>query len=760
MELVTQFYGGGTRMTEEDIKITGTVVRITFQNEETGYTILKAKVERERLPVAVVGLFPDVHVGQEYEWTGTWMTHPQYGKQFQAQSARLLLPTTIEGIERFLASGWIRGVGPSTAKKLVTTFGTDVFKVMEETPEQLETIPGIGPAKARKITESYRENQHVQRLMVFLQSHGVGQAIGLKVYRMYGERAIEVLQQNPYRLAIDVHGIGFRTADRIAKSLGIAHDSPERLQAGIFYCLQSSLEEGHVCLPLDELQKKVRIELNVSDLTEESLLTYCNQIRDLVVEREESGRFYVYLRPYFVMEDFIANWLTRKLKASTASSLNEQSSGRTIDWDLDGHLQHLAPEQLEAVRLSVTSPVLILTGGPGTGKTTTVRAILEMAKRTGQHVILAAPTGRAAKRLTEATGEPAKTVHRLLEAIHVEGAGLQFARHATNPLQGDVCIVDEVSMLDVQMAYYLLRALPEHARLILVGDTNQLPSVGAGQVLKDLMDSGVVPKVELTTVFRQAEQSLIVRNAHRVLRGQMLEPGHKTDDCFFIPEDNPERLEQLLKDLVTTRLPRFLFGHGIGEVVEEWDLQSSDVQDAIQVLTPMRKGRFGVERINELLQETLNPFVHGKAELRSQGVVFRVGDKVMQTKNNYNKDVYNGDIGRICVIDPEERLVTVEFPDKGKVTYEGQELDEIALAYAMTIHKSQGSEYPVVILPMVMEHAILLQRQMFYTALTRARRMVVIIGQEKALQKTIANTSQARRFTRLRERLEMRMTCR
>ncbi|UOF91430.1 ATP-dependent RecD-like DNA helicase [Fodinisporobacter ferrooxydans] len=665
------------------------------------------------------------------------MQHSQYGKQFEACSLEFLPPSTQEGMEKFLASGLLRGVGPSTAKKLMAAFGERVFQVMEHSPQDLQSIPGIGPAKGEKIAQSYKEHQHVQRLMVFLQSYGIGLALGLKLYRTYGEEAIRILQHQPYRLATDVSGIGFRTADKIAKTLGIPHDSPERIRAGIAYLLQQALDDGHVCMPFDSLFAKVRTELQVPHLHADEAFSLMQQIKELAVERDATGRLSVYLRPYLAMEEYVAQWFFDKIQGpgqgfAGAECIQHDQSVESL----------LSSEQMQAVTEAFSTPVLILTGGPGTGKTTTIRAILQVALQLGWQTVLAAPTGRAAKRLTETTGAPAKTIHRLLEYGQVEGAGGQFARHANHPLDGDLFIIDEVSMLDLQMFYYLLRALPPHGRLLLVGDQNQLPSVGPGQILKDLLDSKTVPSVTLTTVFRQAQASLIVENAYRVLHGQMIRKGGREDNCFFLPVHDLDQMEQLLLELVRTRLPAFL--------------QLDDPYDSyehIQVLAPMRKGRFGVERFNHLLQEAINPFAHGKREIRAQGITFRIGDKVLQTKNEYEKDVFNGDIGRIVDVDAEDGRMTVLFPDQRTVEYEQHEFDMLQHAYAMTIHKSQGSEYPIVILPMVMEHAILLQRQMFYTALTRARRLAVIVGQEAAVKRAIATSKIAHRYTNLAERL-------
>lgn len=711
------------------VELEGVIERITYYNEESGYTVARLKTGKES--VTVVGYLLHVRNGESISLSGDWTIHPTYGRQFNVESFEIIPPVTKEGIERYLGSGMIKGIGPVTAKKIVKKFGLETLKVIEEKPERLMEIEGIGPQKATKIIKALEEQKHIRRMMVFLRGVGITPALATKIYHRYGEEAVTILRENPYRLANELFGVGFRTADRLAGLLGRKDPADaERIRAGILYFLHRYTEDGHVYFPAAEFITAVAKELEVPEEV------IGRGIGGLVEEKEvylEEGR--LYLSFFYWSERKTAERLHTLLGAYQAKKL-------PFPLPSSPELATLTAEQRLAVEKALTDGVLIITGGPGTGKTTTVRSIIRLLRLQGEEVLLAAPTGRAAKRLTEATGVPAKTIHRLLEFGYTAGSGLKYGRDEENPLEADAVIIDEVSMIDLPLFYQLLKAITPGTRLILVGDQDQLPSVGPGSVLRDLIASGVVPTVRLKTVFRQSAKSKIVTNAHRINEGLM--PDFQgADDFFFIGIEEPAQIVEAIIKLVTVRLPRYL---------------KCNPLEVIQVLSPMRKTLTGVDNLNPALQAVLNPKSNSKPELQFGERIFRQGDKVMQIRNNYQKNVFNGDLGRIVRIEPEEQVLTVSFDEEDSpVTYEYEELDELVLAYAISVHKSQGSEYPVVVLPVTTQHYMLLQRNLLYTAITRAKRMVVLVGTKKALAIAVKNNKIEERYSYLEQLLKRRV---
>ncbi|MGE5554209.1 MAG: ATP-dependent RecD-like DNA helicase [Betaproteobacteria bacterium] len=728
-------------------ELTGTVERLTFNNPDTQYVVLRLRLEGGG-QATVVGCFPPPAIGEEASFTGEWVSHPTYGRQFRAAYYELKRPSTLAGIERYLASGVIKGIGPAMAARLVEHFGLATLEVMEKEPHRLREVPGIGPAKAEAIRQALTRQAGVREVMVFLQGHGIGPLTAARIYRTYGAEAVRFLRENPYRLAEEVFGVGFKTADRLARSLGLPSDAPARVEAGLVYLLRQCAGEGHLYFPLHQLVREGAALLAVEP---ERVLAGVEAAagRGLVVreplgrpeEGEEPPEFPpegVYLSQFYHAEREVA----ARLLALARFPLPSLFLGSTTlaEATAEGDLR-LAREQQTALEMALESGVLVLTGGPGTGKTTILRQLIRLFGTAGVSVLLAAPTGRAAKRLSEATGEEAKTVHRLLEYTYAEGQGMRFQRNLDRPLEAGAVVVDEASMLDLPLAYHLLRAIRPGTRLILVGDVDQLPAVGPGNVLRDLIESGVVPTVRLTQVFRQAAQSLIVTNAHRINAGRYPELPQGEGEFVHVPAGNPDEATAAVVELVASRLPA---AYGFDPV------------DDIQVLAPMRRGESGVDNLNRLLQEALNPPRPGLAELRlGPETVFRLGDKVMQIRNNYQKGVFNGDIGRIIDLDPEEGALLVEFAGvaEGPVPYDRPELDELVLSYAITVHKAQGSEYPAVVLPLLTQHYLMLQRNLLYTAITRARRQVTLVGSSKAIAMAVRNNRRERRYTRLAERL-------
>ena len=695
----------------------GFIDRLTYHNPENGYTIARLVVEGQRERIAIVGAIASIQEGESIEVEGVWTNHPQYGKQLKVERYKAVYPSTLEGMQKYLGSGLIKGVGPRSAKRIVDHFGAETLDIIDADPHRLAEVPKLGKKRVELIAEAWDEQRHIKDVMVFLQSHGITTGYAVKIFKTYGQEAIQKVRSDPYRLERDVDGIGFRIADRIAQRLGLGHDAPERVQAGIRYLLSEAADEGHVYLPAVEMMERA---VEILEINAELLPPALEALRTSDGAVTEDLRYY--LPPLHRSEVGAASSLKRLLQAP-AEALAVPAAAE------DG--LELAPAQIQAVELVATSKVLVLTGGPGTGKTTVTRRILHLLEKGGLKVGLCSPTGRAAKRLSEASGREAKTIHRLLG---FQPGERQFKKGYDDRLEVDALIVDEASMIDVVLMNALLRALPDHARLVLVGDIDQLPSVGPGNVLRDVIDSAQVPVVRLTQIFRQAQKSHIIRNAHRINSGEMpIVENHADADFYFIQEGDPERVVELVEELCATRLPSY----------RGWD-QRAD----IQVLSPMYRGETGALNLNQRLQQRLNP--HGQAH-RHREAEFRVGDKVMQVKNNYDKGVFNGDIGTVERLDAEKQVLYVRFDYT--LEYDQVDLDQLTLAYAISIHRSQGSEFPVVVLPLTTQHYVMLQRNLLYTAITRAKQMIVIVGTPKALKLAIANDKVAQRYTTLKERL-------
>lgn len=721
----------------------GCVERVTFQSEDTGYTVLQLDSGDYDEPVTVVGEMPAIFVGENLRFQGLWSQHQRYGKQFKAQRFEKIRPTTIIGLQRYLASGMIKGVGPITARRLIRAFGKDVIHVIEKEPERLLEIPLIGKSKRDEIVASWQEHKDIQNVMIFLQEHDVSTGYAVKIYKRYGPAALDIVQANPYQLAEDVWGIGFKIADQLARKLGIEKDYPARLQAGLLFALQRAVDDGHVYMPQHELVQRAAelLEVPVEGLSEHLSTMYQE---DRLVLAGEAEQPLVFLRSLWVAEAGIAERIGVLQQAGLEGLGQEDPEALAADlqtWIADYEAEHeidFSEEQREAVVQAAQHKVFILTGGPGTGKTTVSRAILDWFDHQGMELALASPTGRAAKRLSEVSGRPATTLHRLLEFDPRMGA---FQRNEFTPLEVDGVLIDEISMVDTALFYHCLDALPAQARLVLVGDSDQLPSVGPGSVLQDLRQSGVVGAVELKTIYRQAQSSRIVQNAHLVNRGEMpvllpVAGRYRNEDAFFIATKYPQDALDQVTELLTTRLPK------IGHATED-----------IQVLCPMNRGAIGTQALNKQLQEAINPAAKGKAQLVRGERILREGDRVIQMRNNYDQDVFNGDMGVIEKIDVQEHQVTVQYPER-KVVYESGDLDEIRLAYALTIHKSQGSEFPVVVMVLTRQHHMMLQRKLLYTGMTRARQLFILVGQPEAIQQAVGNHFLKPRYTLLTQRLE------
>ena len=695
----------------------GFIDRLTYHNPENGYTIARLVVEGQRERIAIVGAIASIQEGESIEVEGVWTNHPKYGKQLKVERYKAVYPSTLEGMQKYLGSGLIKGVGPRSAKRIVEHFGAETLDIIDADPHRLAEVPKLGKKKVELIAEAWDEQRQIKDVMVFLQSHGITTGYAVKIFKTYGQEAIQKVRSDPYRLERDVDGIGFRIADRIAQRLGLGHDAPERVQAGIRYLLSEAADEGHVYLPAVEMMERA---VEILEINAELLPPALEALRTSDGAVTEDLRYY--LPPLHRSEVGAASSLKRLLQAP-AEALAVPAAAE------DG--LELAPAQIQAVELVATSKVLVLTGGPGTGKTTVTRRILRLLEEGGLKVGLCSPTGRAAKRLSEASGREAKTIHRLLG---FQPGERQFKKGYDDRLEVDALIVDEASMIDVVLMNALLRALPDHARLVLVGDIDQLPSVGPGNVLRDVIDSAQVPVVRLTQIFRQAQKSHIIRNAHRINSGEMpIVENHADADFYFLQEGDPERVVELVEELCATRLPSY----------RGWD-QRTD----IQVLAPMYRGETGALNLNQRLQQRLNP--HGQVH-RHREAEFRVGDKVMQVKNNYDKGVFNGDIGTVERLDAEKQVLYVRFDYT--LEYDQVDLDQLTLAYAISIHRSQGSEFPVVVLPLTTQHYVMLQRNLLYTAITRAKQMIVIVGTPKALKLAIANDKVTQRYTTLKERL-------
>jgi exodeoxyribonuclease V alpha subunit len=711
----------------------GLLEKITYYNQENDFLVAKLQEKGKRGLTTIVGKLAGMHPGESLKLTGEWVYNRKFGEQFNVERYEMTAPSTVHGIKRYLGSGLIKGIGPLMAERIVDQFGLETLEIIEKKPERLSEVDGIGPKRIAMITKAWEEQREVKEIMIFLQGHGVSAAYSAKIYKTYGPHSIERVKENPYRLARDIHGIGFLRADQIAQHLGIDRSSLVRVKAGLLYVLSELTEEGHVYTPEKELIRKAREMLKVDPEITSKALTELSGEREIFTEELGAGQKAVYLIPFYLAEKGVAEGLKRLKDAP--STIRPIHPEKAIDWVQQRLGIELAQKQREAVLLAARSKVLIITGGPGTGKTTILTAILKIFQQLKLRIFLAAPTGRAAKRMSEATGWEAKTIHRLLEYAPQKGT---FKKDQRDPLEADGIIIDEASMVDTVLMYHLLKAIPSHAHLILVGDVDQLPSVGPGNVLRELIDSGLFTVVRLREIFRQARESLIVVNAHRVNEGEfpILKGGDQRDsaDFLFIEEEDPEKILGNIVALCREGLPGRYGFHPIRD---------------IQVLTPMYRGIIGAIHLNEELQKNLNP--QGRP-ISLGNRTFKLGDKVMQILNDYEKDVFNGDIGRVSEIEAEEREIRIDF-DGRSVPYDFSEIDEIVLAYAISVHKSQGSEYPAVILPVSTQHFLLLQRNLIYTGMTRARKLVIMIGTSKALAMAIKNNQPQKRFTHLSGRL-------
>jgi len=730
--------------------VEGVLERITYANEETGYTIARVATERSGPDLlTVVGPLLGAQIGESLRLTGQWGSHPRYGRQFQVHSYTTVLPATIQGIRRYLGSGLIKGIGPMMAERMVSHFGLGILTIIEEEPQRLIEVHGLGPKRTEKIAAAWQEQKAIKEVMVFLQGVGVSTSLAVRIYKKYGDASIGVVRSEPYRLASDVWGIGFKTADTIARAVGIPHDSPERIKAGLQYTLSQAADNGHCFLPqpnlITEAVKTLEVDRELIGPCLDQLTADAGVIREPVPAGDRSVAA-VYLMPFHRAESSLAGGLLDLLN-STAERL---AAFTQVDWDkaltwLRGRTgQGLAREQAEAVKLALTRKVAVLTGGPGCGKSFTVRSVVELATAKQASVVLVAPTGRAARRLAELTGHEASTVHRLLELR--PGGDPKYDRD--NPLDADLVVVDESSMMDVILANKLIKALPAGAHLLLVGDVDQLPSVGAGEVLRDLLAAGTIPRVRLTKIFRQAQQSGIVVNAHRINAGTPPQLTGFRDFFWFAcepPEESglhpAEETAKLVVDIVARRIPA-TFG--------------LDPRRDVQVLAPMHRGPAGAGNLNTLLQEALTPPRDDAPERRYGGRVFRIGDKVTQLRNNYDKGaagVFNGTVGVVTAIATEEQTLTVRTDEDESIDYDFSELDELAHAYAVSIHRSQGSEYPAVVLPLTTSSWTMLQRNLLYTGVTRARKLVVLAGSGRALAAAVRTPGAGRRHTALTYRL-------
>ena len=785
----------------------GILERIVYENPDTGYTVGRLSARAQSELITVVGNLASINPGESLLLQGEWVDNPRYGRQFQIEKYETILPANVVGLRKYLGSGLIKGIGPKMAALIVRKFGMDTMDVIEYEPDKLTRVPGIGRKRVEMIKEAWEAQREIKNVMIFLQSHDVSTAHAAKIYKTYESHAIPIVTENPYRLADDIYGIGFVTADTIAQKLGIDKDAPQRVQAGIKYVLSQKADEGHVfqhrselieaCetmleqeleaieegifaliekeeiinpgftdfpdtdeqTNIDEAQEDYEVSSQQSAVSSQQEISDAHQV-PLSESREPKAESHsaIYLAPFFYAELGVANQFLRLLNSNERHGTSHVQTEAASLSELESEMRiRFAPQQREAIHTAMTTPAMILTGGPGTGKTTTVVGMIRLFEAQGRHITLAAPTGRAAKRLSETTGGEAKTIHRLLEFSPQINA---FKRDRHNPLNTDVVIIDETSMVDLVLMNRLMQAIRPSTTVILIGDTDQLPSVGAGNVLKELIDSRRIPVIQLTEIFRQAQESMIVTNAHRINKGDFPELTGDTDrNFFFIEEDDPEEITEVICSLIADRLPQHYDYHPV---------------DDIQLLCPMRRGTLGTENLNKRLQEVLNPeytapvYRHPLeksrfgaepyaqvSRLKDQSVTaggFRVGDKVMQIRNNYDYDVFNGDIGRVVAIEHIDKKIYIQFPDK-QVAYDTADLGELVLAYATTIHKAQGSEYPAVVIPLHTQHYLMLQRNLLYTGITRARERVVVVGTKQALGICIRNNQVMQRNSYLAERL-------
>lgn len=736
--------GGKSRVvTNCEAQLQGIVERLTYHSEESGYTVARLKVSRTGELVTIVGKFAEIQLGQTLQLQGGWHNHPKYGPQFQVSQSRETLPDTIAGIEKYLGSGLIKGVGPVTAKRIVDRFGLETLTVIKHQIERLAEVPGIGPKRAQMIQAAWSTQQSIQAVMLFLQNHGVATTYAVKIYKQYGEEAIEIVTRNPYQLTRDIYGIGFVTADQIARSLGIPLSAEFRSRSGILHSLSAASEAGHCFLPRSELidrviQQLATVQYQPDPATLEPLIEKMAREGELVLERGTgcfAEQVLCYSPPFYGAEYKLAEKLL--MLRYTPLEVDQARVQRWIDRLTATANMQLSEPQRRAVEVAATERVTILTGGPGCGKTFTTRTIVALWKAMGKSIALAAPTGRAAQRLSELTGQDAKTLHRLLEFDPKE---LRFKRDPDHPLEIDAIVVDEASMLDLFLAHALLRALPPTAQLLFVGDINQLPSVGPGTVLQDLIASQQFPVVNLTQVFRQAQHSQIVTHAHAINQGELptLEPvsHHPQSDCLWLSAPQPEQGIPAIRDLITALIPELGF----------------NIQTDVQVLCPMTKGAIGTRHLNSVLQDLINPLPAGQVELERGNSRLRIGDRVIQQVNNYDKEVFNGDLGTIAAIDLETPTVTVQFNAR-LLTYDATDLNEIALAWCITIHKSQGGEFPVIILPLYRQHYPLLSRNLLYTGLTRAKQLAILVGSQQAITTAVQQVKAQQRYTQLDRRM-------
>ena len=705
------------------IKIKCTVDHITYQNEEDGFSVMKVVVKRNPGYVILVGYFPEVSEGTELLCEGDWKVDKRYGNEFVAEKWERIMPVTPFGMVKYLSSGMIKGVGIKFAHLIVKKFGDKTFDVIENDIERLNEIEGLGAKRLESIRDSWERQREIRNLMIFLQEYDVTTAYSSKIYCQYKTESIEIIKRNPYQLADDIQGIGFKTADAIANKMGYEKDDLRRCRSGILYALNELSHEGHVFALTDQLVESAKKLLEASEAVIRQVLGDLVKARELISDHDA-----IYFPPYYYAEKTTARLLLSLVKIPEKELLNEKINIKAIEKKTGIQYDEV---QIEAIRQAVDAKVMVLTGGPGTGKTTTTQGIIAAFQSTKLKVLLAAPTGRAAKRMNETTGMEAKTIHRLLEFSPQEW----YKRNEDEPLEGDVLIVDECSMIDISLMYNLVRAIPPHMRLILVGDVDQLPSVGPGNVLRDIIDSERIPVIRLTRIFRQAQSSRIVMNAHAINEGQLPDIRiQKNSDFFFMTQEDPEEVAKEIVNLVKNRLP----------------MAYKQPVSNIQVLTPMQHGVVGTINLNLLLQKDLN---HSQASLTRGAKTFKKGDRVMQLRNNYDKDIFNGDIGFVESVDNDEGILQVRFESQ-LVEYEVDELDELTLAYATTIHKSQGSEYPIVVMPILNSHYVMLQRNLIYTGITRAKKLCILIGQPQALAYAIRNMAGMRRNSRLKERLQ------
>ncbi len=726
-------------------RLQGIVERVTYHAEDSGYTVARLKAPGERDLITILGRFPAIHAGQTLRLTGFWRDHPKFGRQFQVVHAQETMPPTLTGLEKYLGSGLIKGIGPVTAKRIVAHFGLETLDIIEQSCSRLIEVPGIAQKRVAMIEKAWAAQKAIKEVMIFLRGHGVSTTYAVKIYKQYGDQAVDVVSNNPYQLAADIFGIGFVTADTIARNIGIAPDSAFRYQAGILYVLQQAAEDGHCFLPERELVERVVKQLALPDSKVDpariSELTVQMAGEKLLITQpgyaDLADQQICYAPAFYYTEQALAARLSIFARAPVGANLLPRVQ-RWIDMYTEQRDITLSQEQRHAVELAATSRLLVLTGGPGCGKTFTTRTIVDLWRAMGKSILLAAPTGRAAQRLAEMTKQEAKTIHRLL-AFDPKTMGFRY--NEEHPLDAQAIVVDETSMLDLFLAHSLLKAIPPDAQVLLVGDVDQLPSVGPGMVLRDLIDSQQVPVVRLTEVFRQAAESHIVTNAHRINAGQFprLTPTTKfaESDCLWLEAAEPILGAEGVCHLISEFLPQ----HGIDPV------------HRVQVLCPATRGEVGTRQMNAMLQQVLNPSKPGKVELARGGSVLRVGDRVIQQVNDYQREVFNGDIGTITSIDLEEQELTVQFTERA-VTYDYADLSELALAWAVTVHKSQGSEYPVVIFPIFMQHYLLLSRNLLYTGLTRAKQLAILVGPTKAIGLAIKRVTDRQRYTALADRLK------